>query len=145
MLDKLLEYIRQQPRATRDMYALSGAIVSTVLVGFIWLGYLSTTPEPYFNTAAVTTSQSNETTTEKKPEQASAPPFSGLWKQFSALWEDVEEETVNFDTEENNSNDEIEVEYIKTKPENTHPVTNNHSVQIISTDSRKEEVTESDE
>lgn len=135
MLHKLLEYIRQQPRATRDMYAFSGAIVSTFLIGFIWLGYLSLSPQPYLNTASLGMSNSSEMITTEE-DQESTPPFSRLWNHIRTLWQ--EEEVPDIVTEENATSSDIKVEYIRTKSEALTPTSTQPTVQIIPTDNSAE-------
>lgn len=91
MIQKFLNYIKTQPRKTRDFYAFFGASIATLLIAGVWATYMSVNTNTYLHTASLSQINNQE---EKADQEKSAPPFSTFFKQMkeqvSGLWTEVE-------------------------------------------------------
>lgn len=127
MIQKFLNYIKTQPRKTRDFYAFFGASIATLLIAGVWVTYMSVNTNTYLHTASLSKISNQE---EKADQEKSAPPFSTFFKQMKeqigGLWtgvERVQNTTVNEDEMEDFSVDsestiEIKTELINQPKEN---------------------------
>lgn len=90
MIQNFLNYIRTQPRKTRDFYAFFGASIVTLMIAGVWATYMSVNTNTYLHTASLS-QLSNQ---EERDKEKSAPPFSTFFKQMkeqvSGLWTRVE-------------------------------------------------------